>query len=86
MNAHDYVLDPNSAWHEGGERPYSHGVQVFARDLLERRNGVVIGTWRSGAHKVTAPGHRTRTFIGETSWSDAERLADDYELAIRYAK
>ncbi len=39
-----------------------------------------------GAHRVKAPGKRTRTFKGETAWMDAERLAGDWQSEINQRK
>ncbi len=39
-----------------------------------------------GAHRVKAPGKRTRTFKGKTAWMDAERLAGDWQSEINHEK
>jgi hypothetical protein len=52
-------------------------ITVQVADLLEKRSNHV---WRSGAYKVTlrnVPGMRSKTFYGETAWSDAARYASD---------
>ena len=56
-------------------------------ELVDTRTGNV---YPDGAHKVTLPRHvrdlgfRSKTFKGETAWSDAERLINDVLVAIRY--
>jgi hypothetical protein len=52
-------------------------IIVITADLLEKRSGHV---WSDGAYKVTlknVPDMRTKTFHGETAWSDAARYASD---------
>ena len=53
---------------------------VIARDVIDDRGDI----WRNGAQHVEGPnvnarrkGSKGRPFIGETAWSDAQRLADD---------
>lgn len=83
-----YVIDPDDTWHNVGSDLLraDSPVTVELRDVVERSdNGVVIGRWRSGAYRVTAPGKRTKVFIGETAWSDADRLAYDWDIEIQRA-
>lgn len=52
-------------------------VVVKVADLLEKRSGHV---WSNGAYKVqltNVPGMRSKTFYGESAWSDAARYAED---------
>lgn len=56
-------------------------IEVYSADLLEKRSGHI---WTAGAHKVVLTkitGWRTKTFYGETSWSDAARYAGDAATA-----
>lgn len=55
-------------------------ISVKVADLLEKGLGHL---WPEGAYKVqltNVPGMRTKTFYGETAWSDAERYASDAAL------
>jgi hypothetical protein len=52
-------------------------ITVQVADILEKHSGHV---WRSGTYKVTltnVPGMKSKTFNGETAWSDAARYASD---------
>jgi hypothetical protein len=53
-------------------------IEVKVADLLEKASGHV---WNSGAYKVILQnvpgGMRSKTFYGETAWSDAVRYASD---------
>jgi hypothetical protein len=84
VKAHEYVLDPADSWHEvTGEPEYPHNgydVRTFARDLVERRNGTTVATWRAGAYQVRGGG-RTKTFKGEVAWSAAAREHSDRVFA-----
>lgn len=65
--------------------PVPEGARYFVADLLEKRSGHV---WQNGAHKVQIttkrPGApRSRTFYGESAWSDAARYIDDFENWLR---
>jgi hypothetical protein len=56
-------------------------IEVLSADLLEKGSGYI---WTSGAFKVTlqnVPGMRSKTFYGETAWSDAARYASDAATA-----
>lgn len=56
-------------------------------ELTDTRTG---RTYPDGAHKVTLSrtardlGFKSKTFKGETAWSDAERLIRDVQTAVRY--
>jgi len=60
-----------------GPWPDGYDVVIEIRDAIEC-NGVV---WHHGCHKVVVTGPqprpRSKTFIGETAWSQAERYAGD---------
>jgi hypothetical protein len=88
MKAHEYVLDPSDVWHDvTGDPDYpgnGHGVQTFVRDLVERRNGTDVHTWRDGAYQVRGGGP-TKTFKGESAWSAAMREHGDRITKARYA-
>jgi len=66
-------------WH-WGPIPDGYSVHIEIRDLLSTKhdNGYV---WRDGYHKVVVQGPqprpRSRAFMGESAWSNAERYADD---------
>ena len=57
-------------------------------DMLDARNRGV--TMSGGAYRVRVegpgPAPRTKTFLGETAWSDAERLAQDHLIGLRYGR
>lgn len=80
MKEHQYALDPSDHWRSvSGSPEYpsnDYGVQTFARDLVERRNGTTVATWRNGAYQVRGGG-RTKTFKGESAWSAAAREHGD---------
>jgi hypothetical protein len=52
------------------------GVTVWEADA-EDSNGRI---WKGLAAKVTREGLTERVFVGESAWSDAERLAFDLTL------
>jgi hypothetical protein len=60
-----------------GPWPDGYDITIEVRDVQET-NGVI---WHDGCHKVVVTGPQPRpkskTFIGETAWSDAERYASD---------
>lgn len=75
----------------GTEGRYLKYVTIEVSDVIENRSGHV---WRAGAHRVWvaypypkngrpkgAP--RSKTFIGETAWCDAERYAADAVAFLR---
>lgn len=80
--AHDYIIDPADTWHaEEYSYPTTAGVSVWSRNVIERRNGIPVARrWPSGAYQVRGGGS-TRTYIGETAWSDAQREYHDRALA-----
>ena len=52
-------------------------ITIDIADLLEKRSGFV---WSNGAYRVTlknVPDMRSKTFYGETAWSNAARYAAD---------
>ncbi|MCD6056513.1 MAG: hypothetical protein K0Q89_43 [Thermomicrobiales bacterium] len=57
-------------------------IEIKVADLLEKRSEHV---WKDGAYKVilqNVPGKlRSKTFYGETAWSDAARYASDAATA-----
>jgi hypothetical protein len=73
-----YRIHPDDTW-----RPYElanargHGIVAEVRDVQETYSDGHKVTWHNGAHRVKAPGARTRVFIGEMSWAEAERYASD---------
>jgi hypothetical protein len=69
----------NSDFWIWGQIPDGYTVRIEVRDLRsERDHGYV---WMGGHHKVVVSGPqprpRTKTFIGESAWSNAERYAGD---------
>lgn len=56
-------------------------------DMLDTKLGT---TYIGGAYRVRVegpgPAPRTKTFLGETAWSDAERLAYDHIIGLRYGR
>lgn len=60
-----------------GDVKYLRHVRLQISDVREV-NGAI---WHDGAHKVIITGPpgrpRSKTFIGETAWSDAERYIGD---------
>jgi hypothetical protein len=89
VKQHEYVLDPADTWRdETGDADYPsnpYGVRTYVRDLVERRNGVDVHTWRYGAYQVRGGG-RTKTFKGESAWSNAAREHGDRITKARYAQ
>lgn len=90
MKTHEYVLDPSDKWRPVGEYdgdyPQVFGVRTFVRDLVERRHGTDVRVWRDGAYQVRSRNERTKTFKGETAWSDAAREHGDRVTKARYAR
>ena len=65
----------------GGIKPAD--VHVTVADLAEKTS-VGDYVWNNGAYKVqlkNVPGMRSKTFYGETAWSDAARYAADAATA-----
>jgi hypothetical protein len=70
-------------WEERDRRTYTDDdgatatIVVEQRDLLDTRHNHI---YRGGTYRVTLagiPGWRTKTFHGESAWSNAERYAND---------
>lgn len=82
-----YVIDPDDTWHNVGSDVLRSDspVTVENRDVVERYNDGHIARWPSGAYRVKGPGKPTKVFIGETAWSDADRLAYDWDIEIQRA-
>ena len=57
-------------WHTHEE---FQGVELQVCDLIESEQRV----WSEGAWRVRGAGLRTRTFKGESAWSDARRWFGD---------
>jgi hypothetical protein len=83
-----YRIHPDDTWHPM-DVSYSYfapyGISIEYRDVQETYSDGHTVTWSDGARRVKAPGKRTRVFIGEMAWADAERLAGDYLNEFRRA-
>ena len=81
------VVDSKVYWYNGSSENHAIEVQHLVADITDTVGGY---EYAQGMHKVTATHllaqkswKRAKTFYGETAWSDATRLYDDYcfELA-----
>jgi hypothetical protein len=70
-----------------GPWPEGYDVTIEVRDLYSERDRHV---WGDGHHKVVVTGPQPRpkskTFIGESAWSDAERYAGDVVAELQRAQ
>lgn len=76
-----YIPTGSSWWKDisfFGHMPDGYVVVIEVRDVYSERDRY---TWGGGYHKVHVTGPqprpRSKAFIGETAWSDAERYAED---------
>ena len=78
----------HGAWElDGLHGSVNPSITIEHADLLDTRSGDIF---RQGAFRVLVDGKPVKgkggstPFIGETAWSDAERLARDLYFAARY--